>query len=515
MKFKYLILPLIYLLFNPFNFAQDKFLAKVGNIEISPLEFKQRFELSPKEIGDFESDSSKVNFLYSLISEKLWAIEAESLSMEKVPYVINSVNNIGRKLVKDKLYKLEIESKVKITEEEIARDVKKVYEKRIMKFLFSKERSEIDMLYEKLIFGVLIDSLLIGRAEENEQIDGIPVVYGQMEAKLEDKLFTLSINQFTEPIFMREGWVIYYLKGIESVPMPEDNRERAIQKRVEDVIFARKAEGYYNEFFNANVKGKRVTSDKYLFRKLVDEIFTLMLEKDKKLFNKHENKYQLDAYSVKTIRNTFSNNELLSDFIKFNSSPVSLGGYLTHLELNGFNLEKVSKEAINSALNKNVKAFIFEEILVREGYQRGLQNSKEIREELRIWRQSFLASYYRHSYLDSINTNDNEAKELYQKIVSENDNANVESFEEVKEKIKSGQYFNKLQDLYINKTVSFAKKYGVSIDSKKLNSIQVTNIEMMVYRYLGFGGEITALPYLQPFYKWKYWLPKSLKLQLP
>ena len=85
MKFKYYILPLIYLLYNPFNFAQEKFLAKVGNTEISPIELKYRFEVSPKEIGDFDSDSSKVNFLYSLIAEKLWAYEAESLSMEKSP----------------------------------------------------------------------------------------------------------------------------------------------------------------------------------------------------------------------------------------------------------------------------------------------------------------------------------------------------------------------------------------------------------------------------------------------
>ena len=104
---------------------------------------------------------------------------------------------------------------------------------------------------------------------------------------------------------------------------------------------------------------------------------------------------------------------------------------------------------------------------------------------------------------------------MYQKIVSENDSAVNETFEKVKEKIRSGQYFNKLEDLYIEKTVSLTKKYGVSVNREILNSIQVTQIEMMVYRTLGFGGEITALPYLQPFYKWKYWLPKSIKSQLP
>ncbi len=55
-----------------------------------------------------------------------------------------------------------------------------------------------------------------------------------------------------------------------------------------------------------------------------------------------------------------------------------------------------------------------------------------------------------------------------------------------------------------------AEKYGVKINYQELASIKVTEVEMMVYRVLGFGGQITAVPYLQPFYKWKNWLPKSI-----
>ena len=75
--------------------------------------------------------------------------------------------------------------------------------------------------------------------------------------------------------------------------------------------------------------------------------------------------------------------------------------------------------------------------------------------------------------------------------------------------------FLNTENLYIDKTVSLAKKYGISVNSDVLNSIKVTNVEMMVYRILGFGGQITAVPFSQSFYKWKNWLPKSLKELLP
>ncbi len=203
------------------------------------------------------------------------------------------------------------------------------------------------------------------------------------------------------------------------------------------------------------------------------------------------------------------------DFIKFEISPVSLEKYLLNLELNGFSSDKMSKHAIFTAIAKDVKAYIFEELLFREGYSRGLQNSKEIKNELIIWRESFLASYYRHSFLNSIEADDNEAKDVYDKIISENSDSTSKTFDDVKEKIKTGLYFKELENLYIDKTVALVEKYGVSVDTKLLNRIQVTDIEMMVYRSLGFGGEISAVPYLQSFYRWKNWLPRSLKKSLP
>ena len=153
--------------------------------------------------------------------------------------------------------------------------------------------------------------------------------------------------------------------------------------------------------------------------------------------------------------------------------------------------------------------------MYREGYSRGLQNSQEIKNDLNTWRESFLASYYRYSFLDSIETSDIEAKEFYNRVVLERGNSVTETYSEVEEKIKKGLYFEELENRYIDETVTLAKKYGVSVDTELLNLVKVTEIEMMVYRSLGFGGEITAVPYMQSFYKWKNWLPKSLKKSLP
>jgi hypothetical protein len=507
---KHIIFSVIFfnILFCSIGFSQSGYVAKIGDEVISLDEFKERYELTPKIKSDYNNDSTKIQFLYSIIAEELWALEAESLSMDTVAYVYNSTKNIERKLVKDKLYKTEIEEKVQVTDDEILKNLPKLKEKRVMNFLYSESKKEIYQLYEKLKLGVPFDSLLLKRAENKEQTNGITTTYGEMDNEIEDKIFSLKINQFTEPIKLKRGWGIYYLKKIElNISENIDNRKRA-----EEILSARKAKKLYNSFFNKYIKGKVINNDKELFIKLRNEIYKLLKTANEDLFfNKNEKTYQLSRYQIKKIASNFSNEELESSFIKFKISPISLKNYLLSLELNDFKCKKLSLDGVESALRKNIKAYIFEELLVREGYSRGLQNSDEIKKELRRWNKSFLASYYRHLYLDSVMVSNQDAKKLYNKIILENGNATEKSFKDVKDLIKKGLYFYELEELYTNKTISLAEKYGFEIDYKELSSLNVTEVEMLVYRVLGFGGKITAVPYLQPFYKWKNWLPKSLK----
>ena len=498
---------------NSSIFAQNSVLAKIGNTAITDDEFKIRYEFTPKVKAEY--DSSRVNFLYTLIAEKLWSLEAESLSMDTSQYVKNSLADIERKLVRDKLYKLEIESKINISEKEISEALPWIKEKRIMKFLFSKNKNEIISLYKKLRTGVNFDSLLIGRREEKQQVNGVPVIYGQMDDKLEKKIFSLKIHQYSKPIPVQIGWVIYYVNSIEDYVQPTADNIEGNRKFVKETIFNRKAKGFYKEFFDKYIKGNSINADKSLFNRVVNELFLVFSSDEQDFYNKYKKKFELDTYKLKSIRKNFSSKELSSIFIKFKSHPISLGQYLNNLELNSLFTDKRSKYAISKSLNTDIKDFIFEELLVREGYSRNLQDSEDIKKDMNLWKSSFMASYYKYSFLDSVEISNTDSKNFYEKIVSESKDSIKQSYKSVKEKIERGLYFKELENIYIDTTVYFAKKYKISVNKKLLNSIQLTNIEMMVFRKLGFGGEISAVPYAQAFYKWKNWLPKSIKQTLP
>ncbi len=64
--------------------------------------------------------------------------------------------------------------------------------------------------------------------------------------------------------------------------------------------------------------------------------------------------------------------------------------------------------------------------------------------------------------------------------------------------LKSGN----VEKLLNERTVALASKYSVSINSQMLPGIAGRTLPMYVYRFIGFGGRITAAPFTSPMYQW-------------
>ncbi|NWF88685.1 MAG: peptidyl-prolyl cis-trans isomerase [Ignavibacteriaceae bacterium] len=86
------------------------------------------------------------------------------------------------------------------------------------------------------------------------------------------------------------------------------------------------------------------------------------------------------------------------------------------------------------------------------------------------------------------------------------------SFEETKEEIKKNLSYKKLGDFFIDYTVKLANKFGVTINEQLLKSIELLDMNLFVYRYMGFGGRINAVPMVLPFNEWFLPWKESKKL---
>jgi len=89
-----------------------------------------------------------------------------------------------------------------------------------------------------------------------------------------------------------------------------------------------------------------------------------------------------------------------------------------------------------------------------------------------------------------------------------------EHFDAMKDKLKEEVFMNKLLEKVKVGTAKYANDFGVTLNEDNLKNVNVTDVNMFVYRYIGFGGRISAVPYTPPNYEWfNYW--KKQKSLLP
>ncbi|RJP70242.1 MAG: hypothetical protein C4539_06535 [Ignavibacteriales bacterium] len=87
-------------------------------------------------------------------------------------------------------------------------------------------------------------------------------------------------------------------------------------------------------------------------------------------------------------------------------------------------------------------------------------------------------------------------------------------FEDVKDDVKNKLMANKLEDKVNAQTVKLAKEFGLKVDDGVFNALKVTNLAMIAYRYMGFGGRILGVPLTTPYGEW-YELWQKSKKDLP
>ncbi|MBU2492912.1 MAG: peptidylprolyl isomerase [Bacteroidetes bacterium] len=449
---------LILLLFLTFQivFGQSAApLVKIGDYEISQEEYKFRFELSPRAGGSADNITQKEQFLYTLISEKLWALEAANTNLINDQYLKNYLSIIEKMYVRDALFNEEIQNKIVITKEEIEKDLTKINAELEIKFLFSENKNEIDSLYEILLKGENFDSLLTLRPEKREQQENIKVVYGQVDAEKENILFSLSENNYSIPIKENIGWVIYYLNSTSPSPLVSEMDNEKKQKAVKEVLENRKKKFLFDNYIKDLYGNQVINVDKDLFRKLLGVLTEVIFKKCASSDCDKNEKLILYESDFLKIKSYFSDKELKTNYVKFVDNPVNLNYFLDNLSFNEFRVEAVSEKLIERALNGCNREFITLELITRDAYIKNYGSGKLAQSELNLWRDNYLSQSLKNRFIDSARVSDDEAYEYFLKSKNDSSNAlklkvielytkDLQIVEIVLNKISEGEDFRKL-----------------------------------------------------------------------
>lgn len=607
--FCFILSACISILYSQNNYEEP--LARIGSITITAEEFQQRYEMTPsfKKQSKGKNENAKLDFLFTIIAEKLWAMEAGNLGYDRSEVIEFSEEAFEKMFVRDALYHQEIKNKVHISEEEFIEGYLRSTQKLYVNFLFSEDKDEINDLYNFLEQGFPFDTILAESPELSEQEKPVEIVFGQVKKILEDSLYNLKLNEYTSPILTEDGWYIFRLSNkVETRLLTAREREDA-RNTVKKTIEARKENELYINFYRKFFVDKKINADGMLVKDLTIRLSELLTTKKKNLEISNESVY-LTSADFSKLKTDFSEEVLRSDFIDFNFKQVTLKEFINQLAFEGLNSEETDAESVFRLVNNRVRKFIEDELLAEEGYRRNLDKLPGVQSQMEIWKENYMYQLMKSNYLDSINVTEEEALEYYHARNSEEDYpllvniieiltdslstlekiiTEIEEGKDIRKlalkytkrnwvKEKNGEFglfpsykygeigriagtmdigeiygplkvpegyslfklidkqeekstppepFEKLKDNYIenlsfkkaelmmiNKTAELAIKYGISINEEILKNIEVTNINAFGFRYLGFGGRITAAPLIAPYTGWvEKWIKKMDVIQ--
>ena len=241
------------LLFSFVSIAQNEteVLAKIGSDKITVEEFQNRFDFMPHlNYSSSNIDSVKKEFLYSLVAEKLWALEADELQIDTIESVKLSLKSLEKLFVKDELYKREVESKINITGEEISIGLSRVTRILEMNIIASPDSQNIWNLYDELLASDNFDSITAASKLPNKVSE---IKLGSLQdERIEDIVYSLKINEFTKPILSNRNWFIFKLIGDrrdETIDLTKEHAKNIVIKTLSD----RKSQKIGREYLDRHI----------------------------------------------------------------------------------------------------------------------------------------------------------------------------------------------------------------------------------------------------------------------
>lgn len=429
-------------------------IATVGNEKIDQLDFKARYELMPHVSENRSPDSLKKEFLFSLIGEKLWAIEAINKGLDTTDYFKSTFEPLRKMYLKDALFQEEVTDKIRISPDELATGI---FRSRVTLdtyiFPFSDSLSA-QKLYSLLNKKIKIDSLLNLYKLKPEDITKI--TYGKMEdPSVETILYKLKPGQFTSPLKIKNNWFVFYMvnkaMNTETGDDELNNKVRGLlkEKKSRDIGMA-----FLKKFF-AEIKSD---VNKQLFEELANLIEQEINKKIPDDYEKKQGVIYLDEASVDDIIRNSKN--LYATFFSYNSNNnVSLKSFLYSLKFEPLKFTKKTKNEISLQLKKRIDNFIEQELLSAEAVKRGLDKKDSVVRDLYNWKESYLCQMLRNSFLGKSNVNEEELYQYYLKRLNKIDTVaqvnileiltdKLEIVEIVLNELNNGKDFRELAKLY-------------------------------------------------------------------
>ena len=367
--------------------TNEPVLAKVGGLYITEREFLERFELLPSQLRSRSSniEESKLLFIYSLVAEKLLAQEAEARQLTEDSVVQKALYQIKKNLVRDQLYREQIQEKVKVSSTEIQKATIDAERQLFISFLFFDDSSDAAFIRKELGNCKRFNRFQVDSTIASIR-DTATLSWGEAEAPIEQAAFRLKPGECSPVVNASTGFYILHLDKEWKNPYYSTMVPNVLYERVETKLRLRKEKARLDEYLTSVIK----TKASYAFPRT----FVPLAKTLNDIWNhKQTGSEELVSDSLLEIIFQRCKYQLQDTLVIIGSSFWNVEDVLYQLRGKTFTIDRSRTTGIAAQLNNHMQMLVHQEILAQEGLSQKLEERASVKNEFDIWRQQVLAKY--------------------------------------------------------------------------------------------------------------------------
>lgn len=470
---------------------ETPFVARVGDLKITPDEFKRRFELNPRMLQFKDVNQAKTRFLGSLIAEKLLAAEAQEQDFPSSSRTQTFLDQINREAVIEEFFNDKAASKIHVDEKELREAYARQRKDLLVQHVSFKSLREARAFRQRVLAGgdfAEARSGVFGEPGHHETGgDTLTLKWGATDSFIEDALYQLKPGEISEPIPALDEFYVARVLSATAEGLGTDYDFLQTREKIERILKKRKTTAVFKKYFQEMMAGKK-TSVPPLRLKFVSEnlerAFAIGEKSDE--YVRAANPSPIDEIELRRAQQGLHAN-LDEVLVTFDGGTTwTIKEFLQRLSVGRYHLDFSAVKNFRLSLRRAIITMIEQEYVYKEAVRSRVQKSSFVQEQVRVWRENAMAQ----EFLQKLLLPDLANQDLQESLAITNAHAAI-----------------------LDSTLSaLLMAYDVEIDLKELNAAQVVNAGLLAFK-THFPGRLVvpnALP-LENLAGWQEKIRQKLK----
>jgi hypothetical protein len=386
--------------------------AKVGDTVITPEEFHQRYEFTPQILQSQDKERNKRNFLLSFLGEKIFAHEAYKRDYQQAEKFQVYSTQMENEAIVEKLFEDEVISQIEVTEDELKQAYLKSKQELKLQVLNFESEQTATRAHELILSGKSMrDTKQLLQTQNFISADSVLTLslrWGEAHPLIEDVAYALDLNEISSPIEVQGiHFIVKLIAKSDAIFMTEADFFNNIPK-LKRTIRSRKSEALYDDYLRSVMKDVKLN--------VSHEVFDFVANELERMYDIDDRKIPGEAGPESYYLPGSLHDHLDDTFARFDDGTIwTIGEFVKRLSLGPYPLNDKSSKSFRAGLRRSIRRMAEFESLAEKGRDLGLQNSEYVKNQTRMWRDSYAASIMKASIVDTVKISDEAVRYFYDK----------------------------------------------------------------------------------------------------